>query len=487
MAAYPKPQAMAQPNAVEIVEVCKVAPPPTADVHGPKSLPLTFFDIRWLRFPPIERLFFYETSTQNNTSTFFFDSILPRLKHSLSLTLLHFLPLAGNLTWPPTSPKPGIEYSESDGVSLTVAVSNADFRRLSGTDVFCESTEYSPLVPKLSASHDQVAVLAIQVTVFPNHGFSIGVTNHHSVFDGKSLILFVKSWAHTCRSLGPAHRSDGHDQSTIFLQLPPELKPVFDRDYIKDSADLGTIFSNQWRNIDGPDNRSVVPWEVKKIQPAGSVRGTFQMPREKIEKLKQLVRVEKMENYKDNEQHFPNIHVSTFSLTCAYTLACLAKAEEVTDDKILFVFSVDLRSRLEAPIPTTYFGNCVAGKVIGFEREALLGKEGLVVALRAISDAIKGLEKGPLNGAENWVTLINEKKASSLRVYSIASSPRFEVYSTDFGWGRPRKVDVCSIDKTGAISLSDNINGNGVEIGLVLRKHHMEAFSSLFAKGLESL
>ncbi|GMN65927.1 hypothetical protein TIFTF001_035004 [Ficus carica] len=474
---------MAKPNAVEIVEVCKVAPPPTADFHGPKSLPLTFFDIRWLRFPPIERLFFYETSSPNSIiSTFFFDSILPRLKHSLSLTLLHFLPLAGNITWPPTSPKPGIEYAESDGVSLTVAVSNADFRRLSGTDVFCEAAEYSPLVPKLSASNDQVAVLAIQVTVFPNHGFSIGVTNHHSVFDGKSLILFVKSWALICRSLGSGHRSDGHDQSTIFLQLPPELKPVYDRDYIKDSADLGTIFSNQWRNIDGPDNRSLVPWEVKKIQPAGSVRGTFQMPRQKIEKLKQLVRVEKMAN-KD-----PIIHVSTFSLTYAYMLACLVKAEEVKDDKILFVFTMDLRSRLEPPIPTTYFGNCIAGKVTVVEREALLGKEGLVVALSAISEAIKGLEKGPLNGAENWVTVIDKLKASTIRAYSVASSPRFEVYSTDFGWGRPKKVDFISIDKTGAISLSENRNGDGgVEIGLVLRKHHMEAFSSLFAEGLEYL
>ncbi|GMN65929.1 hypothetical protein TIFTF001_035006, partial [Ficus carica] len=126
---------MAQQNAVEIVEVCKVASPPAANVPSPKSLPLTFFDIRWLRFPPNERLFFYEVSTPNISSTCdFFHSILPRLKHSLSLTLLHFLPLAGNITWPPTSPKPGVEYAESDGVSLTVATSNADFHRLSDTD-----------------------------------------------------------------------------------------------------------------------------------------------------------------------------------------------------------------------------------------------------------------------------------------------------------------------------------------------------------------
>ncbi|GMN32866.1 hypothetical protein TIFTF001_034609 [Ficus carica] len=152
---------MAQP--VEIVEVCKVAPsPPTANVPAPKSLPLTFFEIRWLRFSPIERLFFYEISSPNSTiSSFFFDSILPRLKHSLSLALHHFLPLAGNLTWPPTSPKPGIEYAESDGVSLTVAMSNADFRRFLSTDAFCEATEYNPLVPKLSSPAARPAQLLL--------------------------------------------------------------------------------------------------------------------------------------------------------------------------------------------------------------------------------------------------------------------------------------------------------------------------------------
>ncbi|GAU47493.1 hypothetical protein TSUD_285230 [Trifolium subterraneum] len=65
-------------------------------------------------------------------------------------------------------------------------------------------------------------------------------------------------------------------------------------------------------------------------------------------------------------------------------------------------------------------------------------------------------------------------------------SPRFEVYSIDFGFGKPKKVDTTSTDKTGAFSLSENRNNDGgVEIGLVLNKKDMEAFSTLFAQGLE--
>ncbi|AES77682.1 anthocyanidin 3-O-glucoside-6-O-malonyltransferase, putative [Medicago truncatula] len=50
------------------------------------SLPLTFFDILWLRLPPVQRIFFYEFPHQ---TSLFFNTLLPKLNQSLSLTLSH--------------------------------------------------------------------------------------------------------------------------------------------------------------------------------------------------------------------------------------------------------------------------------------------------------------------------------------------------------------------------------------------------------------
>ncbi|KAM5581191.1 hypothetical protein ABKV19_010423 [Rosa sericea] len=162
---------MAHPSSVIVVEVCRVAPVtgspdfPTLD----QSLPL--FDLRWLRFKPVERLYFYETSSP--------DSILPKLKTSLSLTLQHFLPLAGKLTWPLHSLKPILSYVQGDTVSLTIAESDAEnFNHLSN-NVFVEPKGYHPLVPKLDVSYERAAAMALQITLFPNRGFSIGTTMHH--------------------------------------------------------------------------------------------------------------------------------------------------------------------------------------------------------------------------------------------------------------------------------------------------------------------
>ncbi|BFG26533.1 hypothetical protein CerSpe_128070 [Prunus speciosa] len=463
---------MAEPtSSVKVVEVCRVAPPPLpspGSFASPSSLPLTFFDIRWLRFGPVQRLYFYQMPTYSETPLFFDSILVPKLKASLSNTLQHFLPLAGNLTWPQDSKKPVLSYVQGDAVSLTVAESNADFYHLSSGD-FVEATEYHPLVPQLGASHEQAAVVALQITVFPNCGFSIGTSMHHAILDGKTSTLFVKSWAHICK----------HDDQSNSV-LPDLLKQFYDRRVIQDPAQLGELYSNSYRNKDGPNNRSLMFWERK--PPPGSIRGTFEFTRADLETLRQLLKAILAEQ---KQQDIRSVHVSTFTLACAYTWVCVVKAEEINSDQTHLVFNVDCRSRLDPPVSPNYFGNCIVGRTAVAETKALFGEDGLVVAVNAISEAIKSLEKGVLDGAENWVSRMFA--VTSERMLTLAGSHRFGVYETDFGWGRPKKVEIVSIDRTRAISFSDPKTDAGVvDVGLVLDKHTVQVFASLFAKGLQN-
>ncbi|XP_070661285.1 anthocyanin 5-aromatic acyltransferase-like [Malus domestica] len=149
------------------------------------------------------------------------------------------------------------------------------------------------------------------------------------------------------------------------------------------------------------------------------------------------------------EKNQQDVHVSTFTVACAYTWVCIVKAEGT--------------------------------KVV--ETKGLFGEDGLVVAANAICEAIRKLEKGVLDGAENWVSRV--VTVTSGRMLSIACSHRFRVYDTDFGWGRPKKFEIVSIARNRAISFSDPKSDAGVvDVGLVLEKHHMEVFAFLFNKGL---
>ncbi|XP_028776109.1 phenolic glucoside malonyltransferase 1-like [Neltuma alba] len=459
---------MAKAAPTKVLEVCRVAPrlEGTASAAASEtSLPLTFFDMLWLRFPPVERLFFYEFP---NPPSSFFHSLLPKLKHSLSLTLHHFFPLAGNIIWPPHSPKPFIHCVSGDGVSLTVAESNADFNVLSSSD-YSETQESILLVPHLTVSDEKASLMTLQITLFPNSGFSVGITAHHAAMDGKSSTLFLKAWAYICSEL---------DESSSCSSLPENLIPLFDRSVVKEPSGAAEVFSNHWLKEGGPNNRSLMLWDMKKTDQVKRIRGTFQLVPSNIQKLKQIA------ESKLNKK----VHVSTFSVTCAYVLDCLVKSEQTKQDKLLFAFTADCRSRLNSPIPPTYFGSCVGAVKAVAETKSLLGNDGFIAALEAISDGLKRFEDEGLGEAERWISDMVSLMETH-RFCSTAGSPRFEVYGIDFGWGRPKKVDIVSIGETGAFSLSESKNGNhngGIEIGLVLNSPEMEAFSALFHEGLSS-
>ncbi|QCD92704.1 phenolic glucoside malonyltransferase 1-like [Vigna unguiculata] len=456
---------MAEVTGVKVVEVCSVAPSETTNCSTPTSLSLTFFDVLWLRSPPVERVFFYQLP--NTTTISFSHTILPNLKHSLSLTLQHFLPLAGTITWPQESPHPIINYVPGNAVSFTVAESTVDFNMLCSDT--CQASLRHPLIPHLPTSDEQASVMALQVTLFPGSGFSIGITTHHAAMDGKASTLFLKAWAYVCSNILT---------ESSFSSLPKHLAPFYDRSMIKDTTGMGAMYLKSWLNMGGPNNRSMKVWDLGGVNAmsAESVRGSFELTSSNIRQLKQHAKS------KLNE----DAHVTTFSVACAYALQCLVKAEEPKTEGVAFLFSVDCRSRLETPLPSTYFGNCIIGhKVMGGTKK-LLGDEGFVNGVEGMNEALKKLEDGVFGEAVNLSTMM--KIARDNRIFTTAGSPRFEVYSIDFGWGRPLKVDMTSIGKTGAFCVSESRDENGgVEISLVLNKQEMEAFGSHFNQGLQSL
>ncbi|TYI20779.1 hypothetical protein ES332_A07G260400v1 [Gossypium tomentosum] len=461
-------------NRMEILEVTQVTP----TFNSPKSttefrLPLTFSDIIWFKFPPVERLFFYQFDEL--IPACFNSVILPKLKRSLSLTLVHYLPLAGNLKWPPNEPKPIILYTPNDGVSLTVAHSDADFNILSSDGVY-DAAELHPLKPDLVISDVSASAIALQVTLFPNKGFCIGITAHHAVLDGQTTTMFIKSWAYICKQ--------GNDENS---PLPPELTPVFDRSVLKGPDGLDMLYLNQWLASSWSDSETSKK-SLKIMTSAGGggaasdlVRATFEITREDFKKLRERVLSKLSDSAKE-------VHLSTFVLSFAYVATCMMKARRDGDRKVAFAFTADCRPRLNPPVSQNYFGNCNRPKIEVAKARDFLDENGFVFAVQKTSGMVKALtERWVLEGMEKMLSycfdVLKEASESKLQIISVAGSPRFGVYGIDFGWGKPQKVVVVSIDKSGAISMAESRDGSGgVEIGLALNKHEMNNFSWLFPR-----
>lgn len=463
---------MAKSSTIKVLEQCEISPPATAAQEI--CLPLTYFDIPWLFFPPSQPLFFFEYPYPTSQ---LLSNTLPMLKHSLALTLQHLPPFAGNLTVLPQGQghtKPHILYAHGDYVLLTIAESDGDFNRLSGNHQRHVNEFYS-LVPELASTNAckraAVPLLAMQLTVFSNVGLSMGFTYHRVVADGRTFNNFLKTWGSLCR-----------DSSCL-------IEP-FCRSAIKDPNGLEGIFLNEWCNRRSSQEMAVICNEMANLDLSNTVRATFFVSPNDMEKIKQWI----ISQCKNKSRPNPT-HMSPSNLTCALIWVCYVKAQakvnekgkSMGEDPSYFGFNAGAITRLDYAIPTTYFGNC-----IGFARclatwDELLGEDGIIVAADVIGSKVKELDKEILGGAEKWISDYEAFFGSELHVM-VAGSPKLEFYETDFGWGKPKKIEEISIDKMRAISFTESryVKG-GIEVGLALPKAKMDAFTLFFNESLNVL
>ncbi|KAK4285518.1 hypothetical protein QN277_002209 [Acacia crassicarpa] len=453
---------------VNIIERSQVSAPPHST--SPTSLPLTFLDLPWLFFSPNQPLFFFDFPF---SLTHFIAFTLPNLKLSLSLTLQHYFPFAGNFVPSLEPSKPHIVYSESNSVSLVVAESSDDF------NYFCSNhardvNSFHALVSNLKSEKKEIALMAIQVTVFPDSGICIGITYQNIIADGRTFHNFMNTWAAFCSS-----------QDSSF---PQKSLPFYDRGVIVDSHGLEEVFLKQYWRRKRTNFITVHDTKVKSSSLSDVVRATFLMGPTQMENIKRFI----VSSCREKNESQPE-HLSPYVLACAFLWVCMLKTQQITNnnsedvrykDPAYFGFIAGGMTRLQFPVPATYLGNCVGFGLASAMRGELLREDGIVVAARAIGGTIKKLDQGMLVGAEKWVSDWEGINGSELHVVATWS-PKLKLYGTDFGWGGPRKIEEISIDKSRAISLisSRDVVG-GMEIGLALPRDKMDSFTVFFNQGL---
>jgi hypothetical protein len=445
---------------VEIVGEFRIAPPPGS--LPTTLLPLSVFDFPALMFNNIytfKRLFFY---AYPQTLHQFTQTIIPSLKSSLSITLQHFYPLVSNLILTPPPGKPYFQFTEGNYVSFTVAQYSGDFDYVSSNQIKEVRLlhSFAPELPSTRVSPDGTSVdflLAVQITLFPDQGICIGVGFNHTVADGRTLHYFMKSWASVCRSNG-------------VVEIDKFLMPSFDRDSIEDPYQTESKLLKMWHEHDSSSKEGEI------LTHDDRVRSTFVLKRSQLEKLKQSI-----------SNNYGIVHLTSFIVTCSFVWGCLIKSQESSTDNegkdkvCRILVPVDLRNRIKR-IPMTYFGNCLTFIHADVKRSELMEQNGIFFAARAIENCIKEFEcTGAWRTIDNWALPFDQQAFKSCILLSVAGSPKFDVYKTDFGWGLPNIAEALHIGSRNSISLAECRDGDGgIEIGLELKRKEMEAFTQHF-------
>ncbi|GAA0148666.1 hypothetical protein LIER_08046 [Lithospermum erythrorhizon] len=384
---------------------------------------------------------------------YFIDTIIPKFKNSLSHALKYFPTLAGNCIVPCDLSKPRIQFVEGNSVSLVFAECNVlDFDYL-GSSQSRICSEFYPLLPRLSPeSMDsggarKFPVLAVQVTVFPGTGFCIGIEYQHLAADGCAMYGFMKVWAMISK-LGEAEPSNNCNNFLL----------VYDRGVIIDhTKELDDFFWNHLRNT--YSEKEMVGIKFPKPHP-DKVLSTFVITSDDVQRLK---------NYVSNRRSSQK-RLSTVMIVCGYVWTCLVKQNNVTMNNV----DAEETEYLKIKCATTA------------KNGELSGDDGFLIAVERIGEAIEKRCQEVFEGHKKMFDEYSEKNGG--RTFSVAGSPRLDYYKKDFGWGKARKVEIISIDLTGAICFNGSRDGSGVaEIGVGLQREKMEAFSKIFNERLASL
>ncbi|KAL5213477.1 hypothetical protein ABZP36_024324 [Zizania latifolia] len=438
-----------------VLRTARVTPSsPAGDAVLPeRALPLTFMDAIWLCQPyPVERVFFYLLGPGADVV----DVVLSRLADSLSLALHAFYPLAGRVRLTPgKTNRYELFYQPGDGVAFTVAEHDGvDVDELA-TDHPREAEMLALFVPKLPEGG---AVLAVQATVLlpSRRGLALGVTVHHAACDGASSTHFLHTWAAACAGVAT-----------------PSPPPVISRTFIQEREDIYDSFATRLQN----QQTGSKPPDV-----VGKLFATFTLSRENLQSIKDIWTGEAARRGVPPPRCTSNVAMLAVIWQCFHRAKPGSEAEPHCNSRIHLAIPVDLRTRMEPRVPDKYLGNCVGGCFASAQKKELIavGVDSLIAACSAVA---AGIDEGTLYDPNYWNRVGERSKEAFMDgpPFSVAGSPRFRVYDVDFGFGRPAKVDIVSVAKTGAIAVAEGRGGSGsIEVGIALPLDQMETFRRSF-------
>ncbi|GMN37724.1 hypothetical protein TIFTF001_007048 [Ficus carica] len=418
---------------------------------------LTPWDIAMLSVNYIQKglLFVKPPQATNQVGNGFMETLLDRLKNSLSLTLVHLYPLAGRLkTSKGENPPSYLVYVDCDDspgakfIYATLDVSVSDILSQTYVPTFVQSF----FDHHKAVSHDghTTSLLSIQVTELVD-GVFIGCSMNHCLGDGTSYWNFFNSWSEIFRANG-----DGISTNSISCQ------PMLNR-WFPDGH--GPIINLPYTHPDEFISRFEAPKLKERI---------FHFSAESIAKLK----------VKANAECNVVGKFSSLQSLAALVWRCITRARNIALDQTTSCkLAANSRSRLDPPVPDNYFGNSLHA-LRAFTTAGELLEHDLGWAAWKVHQAVANFNDKEVRGwLDEWL--------QSPYVYQIGrffdpncvmmgSSPKFNKYGSEFGMGKAVALRSGYANKfDGKVSCYPGREGEGsIDLEICLLPDRMSALES---------
>ncbi|KAF5752890.1 hypothetical protein HS088_TW01G00808 [Tripterygium wilfordii] len=371
------------------------------------------------------------------------NSLINHLKTSFSRTLNFFPPLAGRFSIVEHEDNTRSFYIDCNNAGAYFLHAVADGVTIADIldPIYVPSLVHSffPLNGVKNYEGVSKPLLGVQVTELVD-GIFIGFTINHAAADGTTLWNFVNSWSEISRGFSE-------------ISKPPSFTRAFPDHPIR--IPLSSLNVNA-------SVTSIVHFEDR----------VFHFSKDKIAKLKSRASTE-----------IGATSISSLQALLAHVWRSVIRSRKLPADlETSLLLAIGGRSRLHQLIPQQYFGNAFQYEGTTLKAGDIL-ECGIGYVACAVNKMITGNaeEEKLLNFLQSWVE--NPKLLSMEGKYTDAlatsSSPRFNVYGNDFGWGKPIAARSGAANKyRGKLTLLPGAEEGSVDIEASLPLDILEAMGS---------
>ncbi|OMO58124.1 Transferase [Corchorus olitorius] len=269
-------------------------------------------------------------------------------------------------------------------------------------------------------------LLGIQVTDLAD-GIFIDCTMNHSVDDGSSFWHFFNLWSEISKG-----------------SIPLSKLPIF-QSWLPNGIDFPICIPKSYLQQVYAEDQFIVPPIQERV---------FHFTREKIAKLKAKANAEVGTNNISSLQALPS-HIWQ---------SVIRNRNCDGDEETSFRIAIGARHRLQE-LPDGYFGNALLGTLVMMKAKQLLN-EGIGKVAREMKRMIGTVtEQSFKSFLVSWPAnpyMVTMDFMTNRNKYLVtSSSPRFNIYGNDFGWGKP----------IASQTLTATCRGDVYNFGFVLLEH----------------
>ncbi|MCO5547088.1 hypothetical protein L7F22_000529 [Adiantum nelumboides] len=300
-------------------------------------------------------------------------------------------------------------------------------------------------------------LLMMQVTIFKCGGFTIGFSMNHAVFDGYGAAEFVLNFSSMARGAGMLVEPKP-DRTMLKPRDPPQIQfkhPEYLKlsDIPKDSA----FTTSELADLDF----AAIQLSQKHTYKIFSFSGDM------LNRLKEAAMSDASLS-----------KCSSFDAIAAHVWQARTKAvgmPALAPAKVLF--AVDIRSRIQPPLPKGFVGNAILSGYVSVPAEELQ-KGSLSDAVRKIQEATKTITDEYIRSSIDWGAVHGGVPNLPGGIF-LSAWWKLPFHLVDFGWGKPSYAGPVVNAMVEFVLLLSNGTQEGLNIYIALEPGHMQEFEKL--------